>query len=210
MEVQSAGGSSWIDPRAPERFRGVDVPETGYHPLIEQRDLDRHASAGERRAKARRRERRIVRFRPERERRRRVHRMHVDRRKRARVLEDDPLTIGEHKRGAREAREWVADTVDDPITVQAKMHMKDATVGEVKELVLATALDARHRRALQRAEHPRNDATTERGMKEANRGQRSSFDGATQHAHGALHFRKLRHGTGPARAVDFGDPFPST
>ena len=46
-----------MDPRAPERLVGVDVPDAGDRALVEERRLDRRAPAGERVGEALRRER---------------------------------------------------------------------------------------------------------------------------------------------------------
>ena len=57
LGVELARGRQRVDPRVPERLVGVDVPDSGRGPLVEEGRLDRRAAARERRAEARGRER---------------------------------------------------------------------------------------------------------------------------------------------------------
>ena len=80
--------------------------------------------------------------------------MHVERAERARIDEDQASTVGEVEHGAREARQRRTDRSTVPIAIHAEMHVNDAAVIEVEELVLSPPLDARDLRTDEGAQHP--------------------------------------------------------
>lgn len=68
------------------------------------------------------------------------------------------------------------------------MNMEDASVVEVKELVLASSLDANDTRASERTQDTWRHAPTERGMDEAESRDHAILRAATQLLDGGLDF----------------------
>lgn len=123
--------------------------------LIEQRDLDRRAAPREDVQQTRRREVGILRLRSQRKGRRLPSRMYVERRQRAGILQDDPRAIGELEHRARESRKRLRCSTDRPVAIHAEVHVNDAPVIQMHELMLAAALHIAHDSATEGAHDAR-------------------------------------------------------
>lgn len=73
--------------------------------------------------------------------------MKIERAEGARIVQHDARLIGEHDRGASEARQWIGGAIQVPVARHAKVSMQHAAVIEMNELVLASPLDGTNARA---------------------------------------------------------------
>jgi hypothetical protein len=71
--------------------------------------------------------------------------------------------------------------------------MKNATIAQVKKLMLAATLNRVDPRATQRARARRRETTRERRMEDGNSTDRFADNGGAQSADSTLDFRKLGH-----------------
>lgn len=92
--------------------------------------------------KARRRQLQIEGLRPQIERQLGASWMNVDGRERPRILEDHASSIRELKKCTSKSGQRVAGVIEDPVAVQPKMDVQDASIGQVHELMLSTARNA--------------------------------------------------------------------
>jgi hypothetical protein len=76
------------------------------------------------------------------------------------------------------------------------MRMKHAAVVEVKQLMLAAALDARDPCADERAELRGLQAAPQRGMQHAHAEDGATARAAAEHLQGSFYFRELGHSSG--------------
>src|SRR5689334_1466382 len=95
--------------------------------------------------------------------------------------------------GSREARHWLRHGFNDPISVHAKMHMKDTPVIEMDELMLPSTLDRTYARAGQRAQRTAWQPSSQRGVQHARAPQRPALDRRAEESRRAFDFGKLRH-----------------
>lgn len=104
---------------------------------------------GERGVERRGGERWIAGLGPEAQLGRRTSRMKIERAERARIVEHDARLIGEHDRGASEARKRIGGAIQVPVARHAKVGVQHAAVVEMNELVLASPFDGTNARAAQ-------------------------------------------------------------
>jgi hypothetical protein len=115
--------------------------------------------------------------------------VHLERAEGARIHEHETRAVVEVEHGAREPRQLGIGAPMFPIAVHAKVHVHDAPVIQMKELVLAPSLNARDARADERTKDRGSHATPEGGMQQASTNDRAPPRAATQHVHGGFDFR---------------------
>ena len=177
----------------PERFDGVDVPDTRDDSLIQERLLDRDAPAGNAGAERRGIQRWVGRVGSQRRDGRLTRGRHREPAERAAVLEDDASAVLEVEEGTREFRQRLPDPADDPVPIEPEVRDEMRASLDADQLVLP---DARHA-----DDPPANDTTDGRGRQPAaDRGmQRAQRDDAApdrdrfEPPRGLLDFRKLGH-----------------
>ena len=97
------------------------------------------------------------------------------------------------KHGTRESWHRLGRRSDDPIPVHSKMHMQNAPVIEVNELVLPSTLDGAHSRTGERTERTAGQAPAQGRMQYARATQRSPLDRRAEESRGAFDFGQLGH-----------------
>ena len=161
--------------------------------LIEKRDFDRNPPPRQRGTKRSRRESGIEWLRTKIEWKIDTGSVHVDRGQRARVIEHDAGIRLEMEDRSRESWHRLGRRTDDPISVHSKMHVKDATVIEMNELVFPSTLDGGHSRTGEGTQRAARQASSQGRMQHACASQRRPFDRRAEESRGAFDFRKLRH-----------------
>ena len=73
--------------------------------------------------------------------------MKIERAEGARIVQHDACLVGEHDRGAREARQWIGGAIQVPVARHSKVGVQHAAVVEMDELVFASPLDGTYARA---------------------------------------------------------------
>jgi hypothetical protein len=141
---QGRCGRPWIDPRAPERFDRVNVPDPSDQGLIEQRGLDRAAATAEGAREVFGTERRIGCFGSKMEIDWSRRFAEVDCRQGTWIDEPEPRAIVELEDGTGEARRRVRGATYQPITGHSKVRVHGASVVQVQELVLPAPFDTFH------------------------------------------------------------------
>jgi hypothetical protein len=119
--------------------------------------------------------------------------MDIDRRQRARILEYNPNLRSEMEDGTRESGKRLRCRSDDPISVHAKVNVKDTAIVETNELVLPSPFDRAHSRTGERAQRTARQPSPQRWVQYAGTQQRLSFDRHAKKSRGAFDFGKLRH-----------------
>src|SRR6185312_12830949 len=134
-----AGRPQRMDPRMPERLVGVDVPEPGDGPLVEDRGLDRRLPAGESLREVGGREPSTERLRPEPYTQVRLGLILVEQEPRteaAEVAVGDPRAVVELEHGPLVAGGLVPEPAGHP-----QVHEQHLPAGEADDQVLAPPLD---------------------------------------------------------------------
>jgi hypothetical protein len=190
--LERRGGGARIDPCLPERFGGVDVPDSSDQTLIEKGRLDRAASSGQPRCEVGRLDRlRGVRPKPQGERRSGV--ADVERGQCPWVDKPDTRAIVELDHGTGESRLGVTAAVNVPITGHPKMRMQRPAVREVKQLVLPSPLDLTDACAEERFQSRSRHLRAKTRVEDASPRNRASLRRGAEHSNGGFDLRKLRH-----------------
>src|SRR3954464_9182567 len=102
--------------------------------------------------------------------------MNVERWTRPRNIQYHARCVRKGKDRASESRSRIRDRADQPISIHAKVHMDDAAILEVNELMLPATLDATNAGADESPQDTTSEAATKSWMQHLHPRQDASLD----------------------------------
>ena len=111
----------------------------------------------------------------------------------ARVNEHETCCVLELEGGSSEPRKHVANSVGDPIAIHAEVHVDDASIVEMQELMLASPLDSEDACTSERTKGGRRESPLERRMKEPDAAKRTPLGVPAQRLHRCFNLGQFWH-----------------